>query len=383
MALAQLGADVIRVDLPGGGNDLRRWPVTATGVSLYWTNLNKGKRSVTIDFRTPAGLELLTALASAPGPNCGIFLDNMLGRTRLTYEMLRERRADVIHAHVQGHPDGRPALDYTVNAAVGIPAMSGPEDTEVPVNSVLPAWDLLTGMTVATGLLAAVHRRSETGEGSRIDIALADVALSTVGNLGWLAEADMIGRGRPRLGNHVYGGFGLDFSTADGRRVMVVALTEAQWIALRHATGTGTVFAALESALAVDLNDESDRYRLRETIAAVLRPWFGRRTLREVSRELEVAHVLWGQYQDMAEAGRLAEQHDDSLVQRIWQPDVGEMLTAAGPLRWDRCTGGAQPAPQLGADTDAVLGEVLGLQPAELGRLHDAGIVSAAAPSVA
>jgi 2-methylfumaryl-CoA isomerase len=337
MALAQLGAEVIRVDLPGGGSDYRRWPVDARGASLYWANLNKGKRSVTIDFRTPAGRELLTELVTAPGPESGIFLDNMVGRARLRYEALRSRRPDMIHVHVQGHADGSPAVDYTVNAGVGIPEMTGPENAGAPVNQVLPAWDLLTGMTAATGVLAAVHRRNLTGEGSRIDLALADVALSAVGSLGWLAEAELAGTARPRHGNHVYGSFGVDFSTSDGCRVMVVALTEGQWHALCQVTDTSRVFEALEASLGVDLNDEADRYRLRETIAAILRPWFAARLLREVSQELDKARVLWGPYRSMLDAVRLARKDGDSVVAEVDQPGVGAMLASANPLRWEDC----------------------------------------------
>ncbi|GAB2740114.1 CoA transferase [Nocardioides pakistanensis] len=375
MALAQLGAEVIRVDPPGGGSDYRRWPVDPRGASLYWANLNKGKRSVTIDYRQPEGKELLLALATRPGPSAGIFLDNMVGRARPTYEELAQRRADIIHVHVQGASDGRPAVDYTVNAGVGIPDMTGPQNTGEPVNQVLPAWDLLTGMTAATAVLAALQRRHLTGEGSRIDLSLADVALSGVGSLGWLAEADQEGHGRPRHGNHVYGSFGVDFATADGRRVMVVALTEGQWHALCRVTETEAVFDALAATLDADLNAEADRYRLRETIAAILKPWFNQRTLREVSRELDAARVLWGPYRSMTEAAELARSDAGSVAVEIDQPGVGPMLASGSPLRWSGELTAPQPAPLLGADTEAVLAEVLGLTPAELGGLAARGVV--------
>lgn len=379
MALAQLGAQVVRVDLPKGGSDYQRWPIDPKGASLYWANLNKGKRSVTIDYRQPEGRELFTALVTAPGPGGGIFLDNMVGRTKLSYEELQGRRSDLIHLHVQGAHDGTPAVDYTVNAGVGIPDMTGPENTGEPVNQVLPAWDLLTGMTAATGVLAALHRRTLTGEGAYIDLALADVALSGVGNLGWLAEAELEGRGRLRHGNHVYGSFGVDFSTADNRRVMVVALTEGQWRALCKVTDTARVFDVLASSLDADLNDEADRYRLRETIAAILRPWFAVRTMDDVSRELDDAKVLWGPYRSMTEAAQLARQDPRSVAREIYQPGVGPMLASATPLRWDKELLPPRAAPTLGADTEEVLTEVLALTQADIGRLAAQGVVGAAA----
>ena len=105
------------------------------------------------------------------------------------------------------------------------------------------------------------------------------MALAGVSNLGWLSEAELRGGDRPRHGNHLYGSFASDFATADGQRVMVVALTEGQWKGLKQATGTAKVFEALEAALGTDLHQEEARYRHRETIAAILRPWFAGRDL--------------------------------------------------------------------------------------------------------
>jgi 2-methylfumaryl-CoA isomerase len=376
MALAQLGADVIRVDPPGGGSDALRWPLAPGGASLFWANLNKGKRSVSIDYRSPEGRELLIALVTVPGPDGGILIDNMVGRRRLTYEELAARRADVIHLRIEGRADGSPAVDYTVNAEVGVPDMTGPHESGAPVNHVVPAWDLLTGMTAATAILAAVRQRSSSGEGARIELALADVALAGVGSMGWLAEADLAGRARPRHGNHVFGSFGVDFQTADGRRVMVVALTEGQWQALRDVTETGPVFVALEQALDADLSLEADRYRLRETIAAVLRPWFAQRDFTTVSDLLTRAHVLWSPYRDMAEAASRARHDRSPLVEQLDQPGIGPMLATGNPLRWDGAADSPVPAPRLGDDTERVLSEILGLTQAQLGELHAKGVIA-------
>ena len=102
MALGQLGAEVIRVDPPGGGSDAGRWPLSHGGASLFWANLNKGKRSVTIDHRSDEGRELLLELVVGSGPDGGVFVDNLVGARRLRYEQLKARRSDVIHVHVRG-----------------------------------------------------------------------------------------------------------------------------------------------------------------------------------------------------------------------------------------------------------------------------------------
>ncbi|WNF00357.1 CoA transferase [Streptomyces luomodiensis] len=381
MALAQLGAEVIRVDPPGGGSDFRRWPLSSGGDSLFWTGLNKGKRSVTIDHRSPQGRELLLALATAPGPRSGIFLDNMVGRHRPTYDELRALRRDVIHVHLQGRNNGSPAVDYTVNAEIGVARMTGPQDTERPVNHVLPAWDLLSGMIAANGVLAAVMHRDQTGQGARLELALADVALAGVGSMGWLAEAEMRGTPRARHGNHMYGSFGVDFETADGHRVMVVALTEGQWSALRKVTGTAEVFAALEQALDADLTLESDRYRLRETIAAVMRPWFAQRDFGTVRRSLDVARVLWSPYLDMTQVASAARADARSVAAELDQPGIGPVLATGSPLRWDGAGAAPVPAPRLGEHTEEVLSDILGLSAKEIGRLQEAGAVGVTADS--
>jgi 2-methylfumaryl-CoA isomerase len=282
---------------------------------------------------------------------------------------------------VQGHRDGRPAVAYTVNAEVGVPQLTGPELVDAPVNHVLPAWDLLTGATAAAGLLSAVHERSLHGPGAYVQIALADVAVAGVANLGWLADAELTGRDRPRLGNHVYGSFGIDFTTADGQRLMVVALTEKQWRALCRVTATEEVFRALEQALGADLDSESERYRLRETIAAVLRPWFADRTLDELTERLDAARVLWSPYRTVRQAAERFGSDADPVVRHVEQPGIGPMLAAGSPLRWGSGDRPPQAAPRLGADTAQVLASVLGLTDAELGRLHEERLIALDGPA--
>ncbi|TSD92958.1 2-methylfumaryl-CoA isomerase [Skermania sp. ID1734] len=377
MTLGQLGADVIRIDPIGGAADYQRWPLSErTGRSLYWTALNRGKRSVAINLRAPQGQELVISLATAPGPDAGIVIDNNVGRPWLSYEALSARRPDLIQVHIEGHADGRAAVDYTVNSEVGVSHLTGPIDSAVPVNHVLPAWDLLAGMTATTGLLAALHRRHRHGEGSFLRIALADIALASIANMGWLAEVAERGTDRPRHGNYVYGSFGVDFGTADGGRIMVVALTPRHWDALRAVTNTDKVFAALEEALGADFRAESDRYAHRETIAAVLRPWFASRPLSQVSSELTAAGALWSPYRTLREVAAQCEGPDaPALITKVDQPGIGEVLSARSPVRDPTGYGDTATAPDLGENTDQVLAEVLGLSDTELGRLHDGGIL--------
>ncbi|MET9215675.1 MULTISPECIES: CoA transferase [unclassified Nocardia] len=378
MTLAQLGAEVIRIDPLGGGPDYRRWPVArANGESLYWNSLNRGKRSVAVDVRSEQGRELVLALATAPGPNAGIVVDNAVGRPWFSYEALVARRADVIKVHIGGQAGGGPAVDYTVNTEVGVTDLTGPADSRTPVNHVLPAWDLVAGMTATTALLAALHRRQQSGEGSHLQIALADVALAGVANLGWLSEVRERGD-RPRHGNYMYGSFGADFVTADGGRVMVVALTPRQWQALCTATGTAKVIAALAETFGVDFADESHRYVHRETLAAVMRPWFAGLTLDAAGDALTDAGVLWSRYRQMSDVVADFEAGDGSgVLTELDQPGIGPVISAHSPIREHDGYGPVGPASALGADTGQVFAEVLGLGDGELSRLRAAGVIAA------
>ena len=125
MTLAQLGADVIRFDPIQGGIDYKRWPVNNEGKSLYWHSLNKGKRSIAVDFRKPEGQEILTRLIAQPGDEAGIFLTNFPAKGWLSDASLRQHREDLIFLNLTGDRRGGSALDYTVNCRVGLPMLNG------------------------------------------------------------------------------------------------------------------------------------------------------------------------------------------------------------------------------------------------------------------
>lgn len=379
LALAQLGADVIRFDPIGGGLDYGRWPIAANGRSLYWAGLNKGKRSIQIDLRRREGRELAQRLITAPGPNAGLFLTNFPATGWLDYEELRKRRADLVMVNVTGNRDGSSEVDYTVNPATGTPHLTGPNGYREPVNHVLPAWDLICGMNAAFGLLAAERRRRETGEGQLVKIALSDVAFATMGNLGFIAEAQVNREEREPVGNDLFGAFGRDFGTRDGRRVMIVAITQRQWRALVEALELQPHVTALEARLGFSLDDEGARFRVRDEIARLIQPWCAARSLEEIRETLTRGGVSWGPYQTVRQA--LAEDPRAStanpLFAEVAHPDIGPVLTPRSPL--DFSGAGPRPpapAPRLGEHTDEVLSDVLGLAGSEIAKLHDQGVVA-------
>ncbi|WP_433609831.1 CoA transferase [Prescottella agglutinans] len=369
--LAELGAEVIRVDPISGAVDGARWPVTDDGVSLYWVGLNQAKKSVTVDLRSEAGRDFVTGLVA----EAGILLENAAHARWLDNDVLAQRCPGLIHLHIEGHADGAPAVDYTVNAGVGLPLMTGPEGSDTPVNHVLPAWDLLTGLYAALGLVTALRRREQTGEGAYLQLALSDVALSAVASMGWVAEADRRGTGRARQGNALFGSYGADFPTADGRAVMVVGLTSGQWRALIDVTDTADIFCALERHRGLDLSVEADRYAARDAITAVLRPWFEARTLEQIATDFAGTRVLWSAYRTLAEvAADVRNVAGDVVVQEVDQPGIGPMLTSRSPLRWSGVYADAAPAPVSGAHTREVAAAA-GLDDSAIDALVAAGVL--------
>lgn len=384
--LAQLGAEVIRFDMIGGGPDYRRWPLAPGGDSLYWEGLNKGKKSIAIDLARPDGRELAARLVAAPGEGGGMFVTNFPVDGFLAYDRLRALRADLILLRVMGRADGGTAVDYTVNSAYGVPMMTGPAALgDVPVNHVLPAWDLLAGAYGAFALMAAERHRRISGNGQEITLPLDNLAIASLGHLGQIAETALSGSDRPRLGNDLFGAFGRDFVTADGHRLMIVAITAQQWKALISALGIETEIAGLERSADVSFGrDEGKRFEHRNRINPIVEKAVAARTRGDLAAAFEAARVCWGPYRTLA--GALAEDPllttSNPLLAEITHPSGESYLTPGATAGF----GGSNRevpvrAPMLGEHTDEILADLLGMSSGEIGTLHDRGIVAGAEDS--
>ena len=381
--LAQLGAEVIRVDHVAGGPDYNRWPKADNGSSFYWEGLNKAKKSVSLNLKTSEGREILKRLAASGGESGGILLTNFPVGGFLSYENMKALREDIIIARVMGQANGGPAVDYTVNCALGVPNMTGPASLgDEPVNHVLPAWDLLAGAYTAFAILAAERRRRETGEGADVRIPLSDIGVTSLANLGQIAEVLYTNENRARYGNEVYGAFGKDFVTADGKRLIVMAISPRQWAGLVKVLKIEADIAAIEKQRHVSFDyDEGVRFEHRDVLYPLVTAKIVKWESAALKKALDDVGGCWGEYQTLRDAV-----DDPALVKGnpiftdmknpsgFTYPTPGSVATLGGETR-----GAPKTAPTLGQNSEEVLAELLGMGSGEITSLVESGIVKGTA----
>lgn len=378
MTLAQMGADVIRFDRLEGGLDAGRLPLAPSGQSLFWAGLNKGKKSVAVDMKSPEGRDLITRIITASGSDAGLYLTNLRVPGWLDYETLRAHREDLVMVSLLGDRHGRPQVDYTVNPGLGIPDLTGPAESLDPVASALPAWDLIAGNLCVSALLAAERDRLRRGGGQEVQLSLKDIAAATLGHLGMVGDATLNTEARSKAGNALYGAYGQDFVCADGRRVMVIGLTQRQWQGILKVTETADQMAQLERQLGVSLSDEGARWTHRDAITRVLAPWFAARKVSEFRDRFDAAGLTWSEFRTVKEA----VEHDPDLspdnpiFTQLHQPGIGSFPVPGYPGTFgDHDRLAAMPAPILGEHTEEVLADVAGLCDTEIADLFDTGVV--------
>ncbi len=377
---AQMGAEVVRVDHKAGGLDYDRYMVTREGRSLSWENLNRAKKSVALDLNCDEGRELLAEMVRQTGQ----MITNLPVNSFLSHDKLAEGRPDLVSVRIMGWHDGRQAMDFTVNAASGYPLMCGPEEwdpaTAPPVNQILPAWDFITGAYCAFSLLAGLRHRDQTGKGIEMRVPLGDVAIGTMANAGAMAEMLYRGADRERIGNAIWGAFGRDFLTRDGKRFMVAAITPKQWKATVEAFGLAEEVAALEVELGTSFKtSDSQRFIHRHRLFDLFQQAAEKFDYAEMAERLAKAGATFERYRTMYEAAQ-----DPDLVTNnpLFGPSPANPSGFSYPAPRSFANlpsepvGDPPPAPYLGEHSEEVLAERLGLSSGEIARLIDRGIVA-------
>ena len=377
---AQLGADVVRIDHKAGGLDYDRYMLTREGRSLSWENLNRAKKSLALDLNSAEGRELAAEMVRATGQ----MVTNLPVSSFLSHDKLAEGCPELVSVRIMGWHDGRQAMDFTVNAASGYPLMTGPEDwdqaTAPPINQVMPAWDFITGAYCAFSLLAGLRHRERTGQGIELRVPLGDVAIGTMFNAG--AGAEMLYRGadRERLGNAIWGAFGRDFRSKDGKRFMIAALTPKQWKATVEAFGLADEVAALETELGVEFaSSDHQRFVNRIRLFDLFQGAAEKYDYPVLAERLTKAGATFEHYRTMYEAAT-----DPTLVadNPLFGPSPANPSGFSYPATRSFANvpgmtpGDPRPAPYLGQHSEQVLAERLGLSSGQIADLIDRGIVA-------
>jgi crotonobetainyl-CoA:carnitine CoA-transferase CaiB-like acyl-CoA transferase len=354
MVLGDLGADVLKVERPGGGDETRQWgPPWVTGEqrreSAYFLCANRNKRSITADLSTPEGQSLVSRLARGADVLVENFAPGTLERWGLGFDSLSRENERLFFCSISGYGSegedaGRPGYDFAVQARSGWMAVTG-EVEGAPVKVGVAVVDVLTGQNAAIGILAALRERERSGRGQRVEVALMDSALAGLVNV---AQAALAGSEPRRYGNaHATIVPYQAFEAAD--RTLVIAVgNDAQWRRLCKALGLASL-ADDERFLTNPLRVEH-----REEVTALLAIRLGERPAGEWLALLQDAGVPCAPVQSVAEAI-----YDPVVRARdgIWTMAApgGQVETVASPIRLSRTPAVLRrPAPGLGEHDDSV-----------------------------
>lgn len=373
MALADLGAEVWKIESLEG-DDTRSWmPPATAGISTYYLSANRSKQSLAVDLRKPEGRQLILDLAAQADVVVENFLPASLKRLGLDYEALSAVNPRLIHCSITGYGRGnpmenRPGYDFIIQAESGFMSITGEKDGE-PMRLGVAFIDLVTGMNAVQGILAALFEREKSGLGQSIDIALSDSALHFLANIasGYLNTGKVLQRyGNAHASIVPY----QLFDTADGSIALAVGNDE-QYRRL-----------CLEVLERPDLYDDprftqnkgrtEHRALLIPLLQAVFRAWPSGALI----DALRAQAIPVGEVKDVAQALESETARYRQVVMSVEHPVAGEVKMVRSPLRFSRTPTVAAKAPPLhGQHTDEVLGRVLGKDDADLASLREAGVI--------
>ncbi len=369
--LGDMGATVWKVERPGSGDDTRAWgPHGKNGQTAYFLSVNRNKRSIAVDLKAADGKAVIRRLAAKADVVVENFPPGKLDALGLGFDVLRADNPRLVMTSItafgqEGPLSGEPGYDLVAQGYGGIMALTGPVEGP-PYRVGVPIVDLTTGMNAALGTLLALRAAERDGVGQRVDISLFNTHLSWLANVA--GNALMSGEPSPRLGNaHPNVAPYEPVPSSDGWLLLAVG-NDGQWERLLELPE----FAALRPRTEWATNNA--RVLDRAAMIEALAPIFATRPRDEWIARLKAIRVPAGPIQRPDEALRCEQTEATDMVVAIDHPTVGTYETVATPYRLDRTTVTEYaPAPLLGADTDGVLAEALGMGADEIAALRDGG----------
>ncbi len=378
--LGDLGADVIKVERPGAGDDSRGWgppfagePYAAyPGESAYFIAFNRNKRSITVNLKSLEGQEIVRRLASVSDVLIENFVTGVLDRMGLGYEAVHALNPRLVYCSVSGYGRTgpyaeRPGYDFILQAEGGMMDIIGPEEGP-PYRVGVPIVDITSGMFAATAVLAALRARDHTGEGQLVDISLLDTQVALLSNV---ASNYLVSRAAPRrLGNAHPNITPYEAFRARDRWFVLGAATERQWAVLCDALG--------RSDLKEDARFVTNEARIahRAALIEILSQVFVTRDADEWLAELADAGLPCGPINSVPDVLKHPQKQARGLTIQVEHPTIGPLELTGLPYKLSQTPAEVRlPPPTLGQHTHQVLTELLDYSAADVAALRERGVI--------
>jgi crotonobetainyl-CoA:carnitine CoA-transferase CaiB-like acyl-CoA transferase len=355
MLLADMGAEVIKIEDPHGGDDVRSFPPLVDGWSSYFLGLNRNKKSVALDLKSPGGQEALGRLLA----RADVFVENFrpggLARLGFGHEAVCTTNPRLIYCSISGYGQTGPrahlsGYDPVIQAECGLMSITGFPDGP-PTRSGIAVTDFLAGLYANQGILLALLHRAQTGTGQHIDIALFDAMLSTLSMPVGIFEAT--GQDPQRRGNEHASIAPYEVFEAHNGLIMICAGNDRLWRSLCD------VISREDLGVDPRFLTNADRVRHRAELKRELQPALGDLTVEDLILRLESKSVPCGRVRSVAEALADPQVGARDMLLTLDVPGVGDFRVPGNPVKMSKASSGPTMCPpRLGEHTESVLGSL-------------------------
>ncbi|HUG37437.1 MAG TPA: CoA transferase [Candidatus Limnocylindrales bacterium] len=372
MSLGDMGAEVIKVEEPGKGDDTRGWPPVVGGEATYFLSVNRSKKSITLNLKAPEAQDILKRLIARSDVLLENFRPGTMDRLGLGYDALRAENPRLVYCAVSGFGESgpessRPGYDLIVQGESGVMDLTGfPDGPPVKVGNSI--GDLVAGMSAAQGITLALLARERTGRGQKVEIGMLDVMASLLtyqAGLYWNAG------GRPtRRGNQHPSIVPYEVFRAQDAYLTVGVANNSLWERFCRAIGRDDI------AKDPRFDTESRRVTNRDVLVPLLNEVLGARPTDEWLKRLEAAGVPAGRIKNVAEVCESEHLKARGMAVTLQHPKAGPITVMGVPIRLHATPGAAAlPPPLLGQHTDEVLTRLLRFPAAKIAKLRAAGAI--------